>query len=355
MTRRRRVVLALAASALAAGSLTWFVWGPLANVVCATAGPSLNEPTDTKLWACRRACVRDSARDCVYYDELHNGDIKEMQRLLNASDAAPSPPPRERADDAERAQSACENGDAGACGALGVLYAHGVAFDPMPDSGRARIAWARGCDGGDASSCTHLGELDFISGQPDYARALPLLRRGCEGGDGRGCLVLGNAYERGEGVPKDGDRSRELYDRSCALGWASGCADASDAFRRSGESDHALASALRGCLLDDALACDRLLQQASDPLPARVVEVTERECAADPTGSVCYRLGLRLMKGEGVDRDAARGRAMFLRACHAGTIPASGDAGTGACDSYADLVELPPDDLFRRMFGDGGM
>jgi len=152
--------MALAASALVVGSLAWFAWGPLANVVCATAGASLKQPTDTKLWACRRACVRGSARDCVYYDELHNGEIKELQRLLSGPDAAPPLPAAERADDAERAQNGCNDGDAAACGALGTLYAYGVAYDPTHDNGRARAAWARACAGGHTPSCTQLRELD---------------------------------------------------------------------------------------------------------------------------------------------------------------------------------------------------
>jgi hypothetical protein len=287
-------------------------------------------------------------------DELHNGDIKELQRLLEAFDPGPLPPAGQRADDAERAQNGCDDGDAGACGALGTLYAYGVAYDPMHDNGRARAAWGRACEGGHAPSCTRLGELDFVSGQPDYARALPLLRLGCEGEDGQGCLLLGNAYARGDGVPRDADRSRQLYDRSCTLGWAAGCADASEAFQRAGERERALASALRGCQLGDSLACDRLLQQATGPLPPPAVVVIERECAADPKGSLCYRLGLRLMQGQGVDRDAPRGRAMFLRACYAGTTPGSGDAGASACDSYADFAVLTPDEMLRRVFGDAG-
>jgi TPR repeat protein len=339
-------VLTLAASALVIGSLAWFAAGPLANVLCATAGTSLDQPTDTKLWTCRRACSLGSARDCVYYDELHNGEIKRMQRMLSASDAGPPPPVDVRADDAERAQSGCDDGDAGACGALGVLYAYGVAYDPLPDDGRARAAWARGCEGGHAASCTQLGNLDLRSSQPDPARALPLLARGCDGGDGLGCFLLAGAYERGEGVTMDLERSGDLYDRSCALGWSAGCASASEAFDHAGKTDRALDAALRGCLLDDSEGCYRLLQRATGPLPPAAVAVIERECAAEPTGPLSYRMGLRLIAGQGVDPDAVRGRAMFLRACYAGS---TGPGGHAQCDSYARLAGATTEELMDEM------
>jgi hypothetical protein len=340
VTRRRRVGILVATLLFTAGTVGWFAYGPMARVVCATAGWSLDKPSDTKLWACKRSCVKGWAHDCVYYDEMQSGDIREMQRLLNAAAGETSPPMRpavDRADDAARAQIGCDDGDGAACGALGDAYAGGGAFDPEPDSARSRAAWARGCDLGHAPSCTKLGERDFTSSPTDYARAIPLLRRGCDGADGYGCALLASAYHEGRGVAVDETRSVQLYDSSCALGSARGCGEAMQAHDRAGETQRALELALRGCALDDETSCYRVATWGDrTPLPPAVVAVLERRCAAQPTGSICYGLGLRLIAGAGLDADPTRGRAMFLRACHA---DASSAQAAAACDAYADLVE----------------
>jgi hypothetical protein len=340
VTRRRRVGILVATLLFTAGTVGWFAYGPMARVVCATAGWSLDKPSDTKLWACKRSCVKGWAHDCVYYDEMQSGDIREMQRLLNAAAGETSPPMRpavDRADDAARAQMGCDDGDGAACGALGDAYAGGGAFDPEPDSARSRAAWARACDLGHAPSCTKLGARDFTSSPTDYARAIPLLRRGCDGADGYGCALLASAYHEGRGVAVDEARSVRLYDSSCTLGWAAGCASAMEGHERAGEPRDAMEMALRGCTLDDESACYRVVVMgARSLLPPAVVAVLERRCAAKPAGAICYGLGLRLMSGVGLAADPARGRAMYLAACHATARDA---AAVTACDSLADQIQ----------------
>ena len=83
----------------------------------------------------------------------------------------------------------------------------------------------RGCNLGNAASCTSLGFLydrgDGVT--QSFPRAAELYEQGCEGGDGLGCMGLGLLYETGQGVAQNHVRAQELFQRGCDGGVEIAC------------------------------------------------------------------------------------------------------------------------------------
>jgi uncharacterized protein len=120
-------------------------------------------------------------------------------------------------------QNACDDGDAGGCGMLGMLYATG---EGLPrDAAKATEHYRKACDGGYLGSCLSLGvRYEKGEGVPqDRGRAAALYRKACDGGALAGCHNLGVMYDTGEGVVQDKAKAAGLYRKACDGGVAHGC------------------------------------------------------------------------------------------------------------------------------------
>jgi TPR repeat protein len=125
----------------------------------------------------------------------------------------------------------------------------GPNFDPKRDHDRVFKLAQRACDGGDAIACYQLGQLvmedETGGGKVDAARATALYQKACDADMGQACFNLAWQFIRGTGAPQDEARGRELFERSCTLGDASGCDELA---RRGGDAE-------RYCDLWGAEAC----------------------------------------------------------------------------------------------------
>ncbi len=258
--------------------------------------------------------------------------------LLSATVAAPSSGPCDRfaalgaqapgrADDATCLQlldDACAGSVGRACAALAdlLLSGDGVA----PDAPRAERLLDRGCQAGTGEACFRLA-----SRTTDAARRRLLLDEGCAERSGGACLALAELAE-------DPARRRGLLERACDLGAGGGCLGL--ARLGPGQGPKRLAWLERGCALLDAASCtaagDQRRAEAAEPHELdRAAERYERACALG-SGVGCARLGLALLRGEGLVRDLPRGRALLLASC--GALPPE------AClAAAADLPGGPPD------------
>ncbi len=82
-----------------------------------------------------------------------------------------------------------------------------------------------GCDSGDFGACADLGITLWSMPNTNQAETYAYLLEGCNrGGRNDACLLVGEAFERGRGVPQDIARARSLYVRLCEEGYADGCA-----------------------------------------------------------------------------------------------------------------------------------
>lgn len=210
-----------------------------------------------------------------------------------------------------RQSNNCRDGFAWSCNELGILLSEGtvVAGDP---SGAA-ASFARACDLGLAVACRNAdvlaaGALRFTHASTSFAYAwayqdpLPL-RTACDSDDGEGCYLLASAYREGRGVVQDESMARELFSRSCELGWPTGCSRMAEIY-------------LRG----EGVAVDL----------GRAAEGFDQACGAGEAMS-CLRLGIMYRTGEGIAPDATRSLQLIEQACSM-ALPT-------ACELLEDLQE----------------
>ena len=176
---------------------------------------------------------------------------------------------------------------------LGLAYGNGTGVER---SAERAVAWmALAAEMGEARAGAHLA-ASFCDGRGvprDLQLAARLARRAAEGGAGLGAKVLGDMYAGGIGVPRDEAMAAVWYRRGAEMGYEGAMAS--------------LATALfDGCGVGpDAAAAVPWLRKAAE---------------RDPDARAL--LGVMLCRGEGVARDPAEARRLFLQATADGHIPA---------------------------------
>jgi TPR repeat protein len=206
----------------------------------------------------------------------------------------------ERADTLEACRSACKRGSVPACINVGISYELGNGVPKDERAARAIVEPA--CASGYAYACSRLGEITH-----DAAQAAVLYRRGCDAGDGMGCGDLAGAYEKGQGVPKDGQAAVRLYERACAT------------------------------VPGFCIFLGKMFEEG-DVVPvdlARAATAYGHACASDePLDELgCKYLGLMYLEGRGVRADRARAVQLLRRACERGVH--------SGCDDLRELGESP--------------
>ncbi|WP_073977185.1 trypsin-like serine protease [Erythrobacter donghaensis] len=286
--------------------------------------------------------------------------------------------------DPPAAEAACKAGVVEACTDLGVAYRWGDVVDRNRPV--AEVILRKACAAADARACAVLGDLLGTHGDPArraeqpalFARACTLglaaacadgsgatpaaierrYRAACDSGGIPACRALGerligetrSARDRGEGIALLGGLCRNGDTQACSRAqayWrgldAPGSAQAANAF------------AALGCEAGDAAACTLLGNAALGQGPvARAAALLrfEQACARDATRctglehvrdepalaarctagdqAACLGHGLILARTDTALRDAARGAALVIAACEAGT--------PGACHPAGELL-----------------
>lgn len=129
-------------------------------------------------------------------------------------------------------EAACTHGIADACATLGGMFEVGLtsSTDGRPimerDTGRAFSLFQRACDEGSADGCWSLAQRFAVGGlgvPRDVALSLSLSERACVAWECFACAGLADRYDVGDGVARDADRARKLYERACGLGHMGSC------------------------------------------------------------------------------------------------------------------------------------
>ncbi len=177
------------------------------------------------------------------------------------------------------------------CIYLGVMMHAGVGGPADVDGAMVRMR--QGCDRNWAKRCGKEGAKVFagLAGIPsEPAASAALFEVACERGDFWSCGVLGNLLYRGEVIPEDRTRGRELAGRACEEGEADpGCGVYGAALYHGhgGAQNHPLAR--------------KVLKQACDA----------------GHGPSCRILGIMWLKGLGGKANEVRAIVMQQRACEA--------------------------------------
>jgi TPR repeat protein len=207
---------------------------------------------------------------------------------------------------------ACELGDAAACMLAGSIWADGPGVREVAaaEPARAPAPLKKGCDLGDARACHALAKLLRTEKSAD---ALALDTKACESGLASACMEVGLMTFGGAAGAADPKKAREwfvrevtLRQKACDAGVGDECADLSQNYRSRGQGvpidparakeldDKASASWSSGCdagLWSECLALRTRLEKEPMPDLKRVRALRERECALGYEHS-CRRLGI---------------------------------------------------------------
>ena len=210
--------------------------------------------------------------------------------------------------------------------------------DPLP-AVAAPEKFEPGCSEGRAADCYLTGEEwerkahqaghgpHDEAAQPLYATAIKAYARGCDLGDARSCSSMANKIQHGIGAERDVAAAVQLFEKACALGYGLGCRSAAEMHETGRQA--------------------RLQTLQPQPIPAtpkadvpksvpRAVEYHGRACEHDDL-EACYSAARLLAAGEGIEMDRAKSLALFLRACRDGMVPACTDAAALGGDQAADF------------------
>lgn len=189
----------------------------------------------------------------------------------------------------------------------------------------------------------------------DFAAAATLYEKGCNFGDAASCSNLGVAYERGEGVTKDEAKATAFYEKACTAKNGLGCANLGAAHRRAKRFEEARVAWSASCDLGNARGCFGVGLFHGQGLggkkdPAMAMTFFEKACTAkEPLQDGCGAVGWMNATGEGVPKDIAKGDKQLDDACKAGSGEACKNLGILLRDGKLGARDLPRAyDAFER-------
>jgi TPR repeat protein len=145
-----------------------------------------------------------------------------------------------------------------------------------------------------------------------------------EAGDSQQCVVAAQQHLRGEGVPKDEKRGRELLDRACKLKVARGCELLAGLLREGHGPDFPPDPGRANRLMNDACehgSGDACRQLGMDAMKQKDFDVAapllERACELR-VALGCLAMGNFHTTGSGVERDPDAARDYYRKACSLG-------------------------------------
>jgi len=211
--------------------------------------------------------------------------------------------PRDERYGALRLQAACSQGSVKSCADLGLLWLTAATLERDPARATPLLEYA--CTGGSMPACSSLGALLAQSGDAtEAARGHALMRRACAAPIGTNCTDWGLAHAEGWGVPRDMRQAALLFHKACSAHEASGCASYAE-----------------------------LMQSGEGGVPVDLKGAMQLFSKACSQGSfrACHGVGMALLEGRGVAKQAAEAAPYLHYACDYKFAP--------ACDALAGLLD----------------
>lgn len=211
--------------------------------------------------------------------------------------------PRDERYGAMRLQAACSQGSVKSCADLGLLLLTAATLERDP--ARAAPLFEYACQGGSMPACSALGVLLAQSDDKQAVlRGHALMRRACDAAMGTTCNDWGLAHAEGWGMPRDMRQAALLFHRACGAHEVSGCASYAE-LMQTGEG---------GVPVD----------------PRGALELFSKACTQG-SFRACHGVGLALLEGRGIAKQAAETAPYLQYACEYKFAP--------ACDALAGLLD----------------
>jgi len=206
------------------------------------------------------------------------------------------------------------------------------------------------CRNGSADRCLAVGEFyearaaGFIATLLSNATtAEDYYQRACKLGNVRGCARFGHmvAVVRDYDTLRDGDYTdedgRSALQKACDGGVIDACHELVSFL----DSKRAAALLMKLCDAGDKASCDQMIETAAANDPKAAVALAQKRCDAGDSEQ-CGKLGQLLLTGQdAIDADPSRGLALLTKACDAGEWRRCTDAGDALLDGTV------PEDVAR--------
>jgi TPR repeat protein len=217
----------------------------------------------------------------------------------------------------------CDAGKAEACFELGKLR-HQSEDDAIRSWAEAAKAYQSACDRKHMQACNNLGDLYYrgrgVTRSP--AIAVELYTRACDARNAEACFSLGYLISRGEGAERDDGRALTLFEKGCTGGYLDACAYQADALFVARDVEGAFGVLDAACAKGNERSCialgNRLLW--GNPLPkdpARGIAALDRGCSFRGA-EACRELAATYARGQYVPGDAPLAAAYYGKACDLG-------------------------------------
>jgi uncharacterized protein len=183
------------------------------------------------------------------------------------------------------------------------------------------------CGAGHGGSCAMLAVMyrDGSGVKKDWAKAAKLAQQACDKDVTAGCRIVATAKLGGQGVDKDKSGAIALLDKTCQAGDGMGCVELGVAKladkKLAGDAQYAFRRAcygggeFEGCAWLGTLYVEGKGGMSVSPkIGAKFFEKGCKEGSA----RACAGLAELYKGGKGVDKDAAKAKELFAKACNAG-------------------------------------
>jgi len=211
--------------------------------------------------------------------------------------------PRDERYGAVRLQAACSQGSVKSCADLGLLLLTAATLERDVEHARPLLEYA--CSGGSMQACSALGALLAQSTDPlAIARGHQLMQNACAAALGTTCTDWGTAHAEGWGMQPDPRQAALLFHKACGAHEVSGCASYAERMQ-TGEG---------GVPIN----------------PRGAVEMFAKACTQG-SFRACHGVGMALLEGRGVAKQAAEAAPYLRYACDYKFAP--------ACDALAGLLD----------------
>lgn len=184
--------------------------------------------------------------------------------------------------------------------------------------------------------CNSKLETLLVVKKADHSTNASFYRKACDNGDPTSCVNLGVMYTRGQGVPKDAEKSATYFERACDRGAPTGCTNLGVMYRQGVgvPQDHKKAVSLyrRGCEGGDSGGCNNLGavygQGLGVPKDAEKAATYYGKACDGGVMLGCVNLGEMYARGKDVAMDHGKAVALFRRACDQGEVKGCGNLAT---------------------------